>query len=178
MAKIALVVTGGVAAYKSAALTSALAKQGHDIQVVMTASALEFVGAATFAALSNRPVATKAFDSAFPLGPHIEIARWADLLVVAPATASWLAKAASGLADDLASTLYLAYSGTTLVAPAMNAEMWSHPAVRRNVEQLTHDGIQWVGPDEGWQACRTSGEGRMSEPEVIAKAIESQLAQD
>ena len=150
MSKIALLVTGGVAAYKSAAVVSGLAKQGHETQVVLTETALQFVGAATFAALSKRAPVTGMFDSRFPLGPHIELARWADLLVVAPATANWLGKAANGLADDLASTLYLAYPGTVLVAPAMNAEMWNHVAVRRNIAQLTADGVKWVGPDEGW----------------------------
>lgn len=175
MAQLVLVVTGGVAAYKSAAVVSGLVKQDHDVQVVLTDAALKFVGAATFAALANRPPVTCAFDSRFPLGPHIELARWADLLIVAPATANWLGKAAQGLADDLSTTLYLAYPGTVLAAPAMNAEMWNHVAVRRNVETLTADGVKWVGPDEGWQACRTSGEGRMSEPEAILKAIEALL---
>lgn len=175
MANIAIVVTGGVAAYKSAAVVSHLAKQDHQVQVVLTHAAQSFVGAATFAALANRAPVCDPGDPAFPLGPHIEIARWADLLVVAPATANWLGKAANGIADDLASTLYLAFPGTVLAAPAMNSEMWNHVAVRRNVEWLTADGVKWVGPDDGWQACRTMGEGRMSEPEAIVKAIEALL---
>lgn len=170
MPKVVVVVTGGIAAYKAAALVSLLVKQDWEVRVVMTASAEQMVAAATFAALSARPVVTDVFDPAFPLGAHIELARWADGIVVAPATANWLAKAAIGLADDLSSLLYLAFSGPTLVAPAMNAEMWAQPAVQRNVRQLLADGVHFVGPESGWQACRTDGAGRMSEPpEILAQ---------
>jgi len=171
MPKVVIVVTGGVAAFKSAALVSELAKEGYSLRVVMTDAAEKFVGAATLAALSGHPVVKNVFDPAYPLGAHIELARWAQLMVVAPATANWIAKAATGVADDLTSTLYLAYAGKTLMAPAMNAEMWNHPAVRRNVEQVQSDGVLTIGPDSGWQACRTQGQGRMSEPADIAKAV-------
>jgi phosphopantothenoylcysteine decarboxylase len=173
MARVVVVVTGGIAAYKAAALVSLLVKNDWDVRVVMTTAAQEMVGPATFAALSAKPVVTNMFDSAFPLGSHIELARWADVLVVAPATANWLAKAAHGLADDLSSLLYVAFAGPTLVAPAMNSEMWQHVSVQRNVRQLQADGVHFVGPDNGWQACRTSGDGRMSEPPEILARLQS-----
>lgn len=175
MPKVLVVVTGGIAAYKTAALVSLLVKQDCEVRVVMTEAAQQMVSAATFAALSARPVVTEVFDRAFPLGPHIELARWADVMVVAPATANWLAKAAVGLADDLSSLLYLAFSGPKLVAPAMNAEMWAHVAVQRNVQQLRADGVQFVGPTSGWQACRTDGAGRMSEPPEIWAQLQALL---
>ncbi len=170
MPKVVVVVTGGIAAYKAAALVSLLVKQEWDVRVVMSAAAQQMVAGATFAALSAGPVITEVFDASFPLGAHIELSRWADAIVVAPATANWLAKAAIGLADDLSSLVYLAFSGPTLVAPAMNAEMWAQPAVQRNVRQLLADGVHFVGPESGWQACRTDGAGRMSEPpEILAQ---------
>lgn len=173
MTKVVVVVTGGIAAYKAAALVSLLVKNQWDVRVVMTAAAQQMVGPATFAALSAKPVVTEMFDPAFPLGPHIELARWAEVLVVAPATANWIAKAAHGMADDLASLLYVAFPGPTLVAPAMNSEMWQHISVQRNVRQLQADGIHFVGPEHGWQACRTSGDGRMSEPPAIWARLQS-----
>jgi phosphopantothenoylcysteine decarboxylase/phosphopantothenate--cysteine ligase len=111
----------------------------------------------------------------FPLGPHIELARRADLMCVAPATANFLAKAAVGLADDLLSTLYLAFTGPVLVAPAMNTQMWLKAAVQRNVEQLRSDGVTIVDPDEGWLSCRDQGQGRMADPERICTAIATAL---
>lgn len=178
MAKVVVVVSGGIAAYKAAALVSLLVKNHWDVRVVMTAAAQQMVGPATFAALSAKPVVCDTFDPAFPLGPHIELARWADIMVVAPATANWLAKAAHGMADDLASLLYVAFAGPTLVAPAMNSEMWQHASVQRNVGQLQADGVHFVGPESGWQACRTSGEGRMSEPtEIFARLQILSIAQ-
>ena len=168
-------VTGGIACYKTAALVSQLAQAGANVSVAMTAAAEEFVGAATFAALSGRPVSTAMFDAAHPLGTHITLAQQADLLCIAPATANFLAKAASGAADDLLSTIYLVFSGPVLMAPAMNNEMWQKPAVQRNVAQLRDDGVQFIGPAEGWLSCRTRGVGRMSAPEEIFGAIESHL---
>ena len=118
-------------------------------------------------------MATDSFDSAaWPLGPHIELADGADLMVVAPATANLLSQFASGLASDLVSTLYLQVACPVLVAPAMSNIMWSKASVQRNVEQLRSDGCQFVGPEAGWLSCRQSGEGRMSEPEAILAAIE------
>lgn len=170
-------VTGGVAAYKSAALVSQLVQAGAGVQVVMSSAAEQFIGAATFAALTGRPVARHVFDGArHPLGAHIELAQRAELLCVAPATADFLAHAAQGLADDLLSTLYLCFTGPVLFAPAMNCEMWEKPAVQRNVRQLEQDGVRMIGPDEGWLSCRRLGRGRMSSPEAIAAAIQETLA--
>jgi phosphopantothenoylcysteine decarboxylase len=174
--EILIGVTGGIAAYKTAALVSQLVQSGIGVTVVMTADAKEFIGPATFTALTGRPVADRVFDAtAYPLGAHIELARKAKLLCVAPATANFLAKAASGLADDLLSTLYLAFKKPVLLAPAMNDEMWTHPAVERNVRQLRGDGVHFVGPDEGWLSCRTKGVGRMAAPENIFTAIDDLL---
>ncbi len=170
-------VSGGVAAYKAAALVSQLVQAGAGVTVVMTQAAHEFIGAATFAALSGRPVVDHIFDhAAYPLGAHIELARKAELLCVAPATANLMAKAAHGLADDLLSTLLLSFTGPVLMAPAMNCEMWDQPAVQRNVKQLVADGVHMVGPEEGWLSCRTRGMGRMSAPEKIFDAIGKLLA--
>lgn len=173
--KILMVITGGVAGFKAAALVSLLAKRKYQMQVVMSAAAQHFVAPATFAALAGSPVISEMFDKRFPLGPHIELARWADLMVVAPATAQWIGNAAHGLAGDLSSTLYLAFPKPVLVAPAMNAEMWAHPAVQRNIKTLQQDGVELVGPENGWQACRTEGSGRLSEAETIAQSIERLL---
>jgi len=165
-------VTGGVAAYKVAAVVSKLAQSGAGVSVVMTDAATEFVGAATFAALSGRPVATRIFDPAhFPLGAHIQLAKQAEVLCIAPATADFLAKMAHGQADDLLSTLYLAFQGAVLVAPAMNSQMWSHPATARNVQQVQDDGVQIIQPESGWLSCRDKGAGRMASPETILNAI-------
>lgn len=164
-------VTGGIAAYKTADLVSKLVQADNQVTVVLTTNGEKFVGSATFAALSGRPVATELFDSRYPLGAHIELARRAELLCVAPATAGFMAKAANGLADDLLSTLYLCYEGRVLFAPAMNCEMWHKPSVQRNVSQLREDGVEMVGPGEGWLSCRERGAGRMSEVSEILAAI-------
>ncbi len=171
MKEIIIAVTGGVAAFKAAALASQLVQDGFSVRAVMTPSAQNFVGSATFAALTGQSVVTETFDSQFPLGAHIELARSADLLCVAPATANFLAKAAHGIADDLISTLYLCFTGTVIVAPAMNCEMWDKAAVQRNVKQLQTDGIHVIEPQEGWLSCRTKGMGRMAAPEDIASVI-------
>lgn len=172
-------VTGGIAAFKTAALVSQLVQSGVHVTVVMTAAAERFVGKATFAALTGRPVATEIFDETqFPLGAHISLAQRARLLCIAPATANFLAKAAQGASDDLLSTLYLCFRGPVLVAPAMNCEMWQHPAVQRNVEQLGLDGVQIIAPEEGWLSCRQQGVGRMASPERIFEAIQQKLVQE
>lgn len=168
-------VTGGIAAYKTAALVSQLVQAGAGVTVVMTAAAKEFVGPPTFAALTGRPVATEVFSDDSPLGAHITLAAKANLLCVAPATANFLAKAAHGMADDLLSTLYLSFTGPVLLAPAMNCEMWAKPAVQRNVAQLRSDDMQFVDPEEGWLSCRTRGVGRMAAPEKIYAAIQQLL---
>ncbi len=167
-ANILLAVGGGIASYKSAVLCSRLVQLGHDVRVVMTKSAEQFVGSATFSALSGQQVATATFDSDhYPTGAHIELAKGLDLMVVAPATANLLGKLAHGIADDLTSTLYLQRECKVLLAPAMSSSMWAKPSVQRNIAQLQQDGCHFVGPDEGWLSCRAKGKGRMSEPEAI-----------
>jgi len=171
--QILIAVTGGVAAFKAATLTSRLVQSGHDVQVIMSHAAEKFVGRATFAALTGKPVVTDLFDPAFPLGAHIELARNSHLLCVAPATANFLANAATGRADDLISTLYLCFTGAVIVAPAMNCEMWDSPAVQRNVKTLRDDGVHFVDPQAGWLSCRTLGVGRMAEPDAIIDVIKT-----
>ena len=175
--EIVVGVSGGIAAYKAAALTSLLVQQGAGVTAVLTRNARRFVGTATFAALTGRPVATRSFDPAvFPLGGHIELAARADLIIVAPASADLLAKAAVGAADDLLTTLLLCAECPVLVAPAMNSAMWAKPAVQRNVRQIAADGMQIVEPGTGWLSCRQQGAGRMAEPDVIAAAAREVLA--
>ncbi|MEX2186531.1 MAG: flavoprotein [Pirellulales bacterium] len=175
--EIVVAVSGGIAAFKTASLVSALAQRGAGVSVVMTKSARRFVGPATFSALSGRRVATRVFGQTdHPLGAHIELAERGELLCVAPATANFLAKAATGLADDLLSTLHLAFEGPVLVAPAMNGAMWASAAVARNVATLRGDGVEFIEPEEGWQSCRRVGVGRMASPETILAAIEAKLA--
>jgi len=174
--EIVVGVTGGIAAFKTAALVSQLVQSGVGVSVVMTAAAERFIGAATFSALTGRPVARQIFDEAeFPLGAHITLAERAKLLVVAPASADFLAKAANGLADDLLTTLYLAFTGQVLLAPAMNTAMWEKPAVQRNITQLNADGVKFVEPGSGWLSCRQVGAGRMAEPETILATIRELL---
>jgi phosphopantothenoylcysteine decarboxylase/phosphopantothenate--cysteine ligase len=169
-------VTGGIAAFKTAALVSQLVQGGCGVTVVMTSAAEKFIGPATFAALTGRPVAREIFDEAnYPLGAHIMLAEKAELLVVAPASADFLAKAAQGLADDLLSTLYLAFTGRVLLAPAMNTAMWEKAAVQRNITQLRADGVRFVDPGSGWLSCRQVGAGRMAEPEAILAEIRGLL---
>jgi phosphopantothenoylcysteine decarboxylase/phosphopantothenate--cysteine ligase len=168
-------VSGGIAAFKTAALVSSLVQQGHGVSVVMTRAARKFVGPATFRALTGRPVVSDQFDRHYPLGAHIELADRAALLCIAPASADLLAKAACGLADDLLSTLLLSFTGQVLFAPAMNAAMWEKRSVQRNIETLRQDGYRFIGPQEGWQSCRRTGMGRMAEPQDIHRAIEQLL---
>jgi phosphopantothenoylcysteine decarboxylase len=171
-------VSGGIAAYKTAALVSQLVQLGANVSVVMTASAEQFVGRATFAALSGRAVATDVFDDEqYPLGAHIMLAQKAQMLCVAPATANFLAKAATGLSDDLLSTLYLCFRGPVLMAPAMNSEMWEKAAVQRNITQLREDGVEIIEPEDGWLSCRQKGPGRMASPERILGVIQERFAQ-
>ena len=173
--EILIGVTGGIAVYKTAALVSQLVQAGASVSVAMTQAATHFVGETTFAALTGRPVATDVFEHGYPLGGHITMAEKADLLCVAPATANFLAKAAHGIADDLLSTLYLCFAGPVLLAPAMNSVMWQKPAVQRNVQQLRSDGVQFVGPEEGWLSCRKKGIGRMASPETIFAVLQQTL---
>jgi len=166
-------VTGGIAAYKTAALVSQLVQAGAGVSVVMTRSATELVGPKTFEALTGRPVGLETFGPT--PHPHIELATRAELLCIAPATANFLAKAAWGLADDLLSTTLLAFDGPVVMAPAMNDRMWTKPAVRRNVAQLRDDGVHFVDPEEGYLSCGAHGAGRMALPETIFEEIRSLL---
>ncbi len=172
---VLLGVSGGVAAYKACELVRGLTKAGHTVQVVMSTAATHFVGPATFQALSGRPVATDQWQPLVANGmDHIDLVRTACALVVAPASANLLGRAANGLGDDLLSTLVLA-RGTvpTLFAPAMNREMWANAAVQRNVQRLRADGVRIAGPASGEQACGEVGEGRMIEPESIALELDA-----
>ncbi len=171
--EILIGVTGGIAAYKTAALVSKLTQAGAGVQVIMTRSAAKLVGPQTFEALSGRPVQLEVFGTGSH--PHIETARKADLFCIAPATANILAKAACGLADDLVSTVVLSFDGPILLAPAMNSVMWSKPSVRRNVAQLREDGFKFVEPEAGHLSCGEIGPGRMAEPETIFAAIAAEL---
>ncbi|HEY3808729.1 MAG TPA: bifunctional phosphopantothenoylcysteine decarboxylase/phosphopantothenate--cysteine ligase CoaBC [Steroidobacteraceae bacterium] len=170
--RILLGVTGGIAAYKSADLTRRLREQGAEVQVVMTAAAREFVTPTTFQALSGRAVRTDLWDAAHEAAMgHIELARWAELILVAPASADFLARLAHGLADDLLSTLALATAAPIAVAPAMNHQMWSNAATQANVALLQQRGVRVLGPGVGEQACGETGAGRMLEPlEIVAAA--------
>ncbi|MCH7687715.1 MAG: phosphopantothenoylcysteine decarboxylase [Planctomycetes bacterium] len=174
--EILLGITGGIAAYKSAELASKLVQAGAAVSVVMTKSAEKFIGRTTFEALTGRAVYRKMFTpQEHPQGEHIGLARRAELMVVAPASANSLAKFACGLADDLLSTLALTVTCPVLLAPAMNCEMWSKPSVQRNVAQLQADGFHIVGPGSGWLSCGEVGPGRMAEPQEIFKEIEKLL---
>ena len=179
--KILLIVGGGIAAYKALELVRLLKKAGADVRAVLTESGAAFVTPLSLAALTGHPVRMGLFlpDDETTMG-HIELSRWADLVVVAPATAGLIGKAANGLADDLASTTLLATDKRVLLAPAMNVRMWLHPAVQANVERLKgfagFHGVAVVGPDDGEMACGEFGPGRMAEPAAILAAIESLLA--
>ncbi|SDC27180.1 phosphopantothenoylcysteine decarboxylase / phosphopantothenate--cysteine ligase [Acinetobacter boissieri] len=169
---IVLAVTGGIAAYKSAILVRRLKDYGFDVRVVMTKGAQAFVTPLTFQALSGNPVHTTLLDPEAEAGMgHIELARWADLVLVAPASCDVIAKLAQGLADDLLSTIYLATKAPIWVAPAMNQQMWAAKATQRNLNTLNTDGVHVIVPDAGVQACGDVGLGRMPEPEVLAEQV-------
>ena len=170
--RILLGVTGGIAAYKSAELVRRLREQGAEVQVVMTEGAQHFVAPLTFQALSGRPVRSDLWDeSAEAAMGHIELARWADRVVIAPASADFLARLAHGLASDLLSTLCLATDAPIAVAPAMNRLMWANAATQANVATLRSRGVTILGPAEGEQACGETGAGRMVEPAAILEAL-------
>lgn len=168
--RILLGVTGGIAAYKSAELTRRLKDEGADVRVVMTKGAREFVTPLTFQAVSGNPVGTDLLDPAAEAAMgHIELARWADLVLIAPASADVIAKLAAGLADDLLTTLVLATAAPVLVAPAMNQQMYAHPATQANLATLKARGVLLLGPASGNQACGEVGPGRLLEPlELVA----------
>ncbi len=167
--RILLGVTGGIAAYKSAVLLRLLRSHGADVRVVMTHGAIEFVTPLTFQALSGKPVHTELMDlEAESAMGHIELARWADLILIAPASANFIARYANGFADDLLSTLCLATDAPVILAPAMNQQMWLNSATQENLDKLKTRGIRIFGPAEGDQACGEYGPGRMLEAEEIA----------
>lgn len=169
---IILAVTGGIAAYKSAILVRRLKDFGFDVRVVMTHGAQAFITPLTFQALSGNPVHTELLNPEAEAGMgHIELARWADLILVAPASCDSIAKFANGLADDLLSTLYLATKAQVWVAPAMNQQMWAAKATQRNLQTLVEDGVHVIMPDAGEQACGDVGLGRMPEPEDLARQV-------
>ena len=171
---ILLGVTGGIAAYKSPDLVRRLRERGAEVQVVMTRGAREFVTPTTFQAVSGRPVRTDLWDPAAEAAMgHIELARWADAVLIAPASADFLARLAAGLADDLLATLCLATEAPIAVAPAMNHMMWAHAATRANVATLTARAVRILGPAEGDQACGEVGEGRMLEPLELAERLQA-----
>ena len=170
--RILLGLTGGIAAYKAADLARGLIKEGADVQVVMTEAACQFVSPLTLQSLTGKPVFTSMWDERIGNGmPHIELSRDRDLIVVAPATADFIAKLVHGAADDLLATLCVARESRLMVAPAMNRQMWENPATQRNIQQLRNDGIVIEGPDSGDQACGENGMGRMSEPNQIVESI-------
>ncbi|MEQ1765949.1 MAG: bifunctional phosphopantothenoylcysteine decarboxylase/phosphopantothenate--cysteine ligase CoaBC [Methylotenera sp.] len=165
---LVLGITGGIAAYKAAELVRLLVKAGVNVQVVMTRAACQFITPVTMQALSGKPVFIDMWDSSISNGmPHIELSRAADAILVAPASADFLAKLVQGHADDLLSTLCLARDCPLLVAPAMNKQMWENPATQRNIKQLTADGVNILGPESGEQACGEVGLGRMLEAELL-----------
>ncbi len=166
---VVLGVSGGIAAFKAVEILRRLTERGAEVQVVMTRGAREFVAPLTFATLSGRPVHTEVWgDGNAPAVDHVVLADWADLLIVAPATAHTIGKFAAGLADDFLSTYFLAHRGRVLLAPAMETAMWESPAVRSNVETLTARGARLIGPGKGFLASGREGVGRMEEPETIA----------
>ena len=170
-------VCGGIAAYKVCHVVSQLAQHGYSVDVAMTSESLKFVGALTFEALSGRPVHTDLWDNPDSQDPqHIQLAQKAELILVAPTTANMIGKIAHGLADDLVSTLLLAAEPQKLLlAPAMNEQMWNNPAVQCNINLLQSRNIAMIGPESGWQACRTVGIGRMSEPDAMIQMVMSRI---
>lgn len=173
--KVILGVTGCIAAYKAAIILRRLQDAGAEVFPVMTRSACEFLGPKTLEALSGHPVVRELFPAQTPEIEHITLARRCDLLLVAPATANILAKFAAGIADDFLSTLYLSTTTPVVVAPAMNVEMWRHPATQGNLERIRERGVTVIAPAAGYQACGETGEGRLPEPEEIVAAVLNRL---
>lgn len=172
--KIVVGITGGIAAYKTPELVRLLKKAGHEVRCAATEHALEFVTRVSLETVSGAPLYSDLFASGRT--EHISLKDWGEMLVVAPATANIIGKVAGGIADDALSTLLLAFSGKPVImAPAMNCEMWAHPAVQRNIETLKGWGIRMVGPEEGELACGVNGMGRMSEPETIVQCVATML---
>lgn len=176
---ILLGVSGGIAVYKAAALTSKLVQAGANVKVIMTKSACEFVSPLTFQALSRNEVYTNTFEEPNPrVIAHIDAADWADLVIVAPATANVIGKLASGIADEMLTTTLLATTAPVWIAPAMNVHMYDHPAVQRNISVLYKDGYRFIEPSEGYLACGYIGKGRLEEPERIVQLAESYFSNE
>jgi len=172
--RVLLGVTGGIAAYKAVEIASRLCKRRAEVNVVMTASATKFVTPLTFRSITSRPVYTDMFEEPKVWNvEHIALAKWADVVLLAPATANIMAKMAVGLADDFLSTVLLAVTSPVFIAPAMNHAMYHHPATQKNRAILEQRGVRFIGPATGYQACGTEGDGRMSEPEEIVKELEA-----
>jgi phosphopantothenoylcysteine decarboxylase/phosphopantothenate--cysteine ligase len=177
MALVGLGVTGGIGAYKAVEVARLLDTRGHRVRVVMTRAATRFVGPLTFEAITRAPVITNQFARGTNVEiEHISLASEMDLLLVAPATANTLGKFANGIADDFLSALYLATRAPVVMAPAMNTQMWTHPAVRENLDRLRARGVGIVEPGEGYLACGWIGKGRLAEPAVVAEAADRALA--
>ena len=176
---ILLGVSGGIAAYKACALTSKLTQAGANVRVMMTENATEFVAPLTFQSLSRNPVYIDTFDEKDPKKiAHIDVADWADIVIIAPATANMIGKLANGIADDMLSTTLLATMATVYIAPAMNVHMYAHPAVVRNMKQLDAWGYHFIEPGAGYLACGYVGKGRLEEPESIIKVIDNHQSED
>ncbi len=178
--RLLVCVCGGIAAYKTASVVSRLVQSGAEVTVAMTEAAQRFVGPATFQALSGRPVFTSAWDQFDDADPqHVRLAAGLDAALVAPCTMNTLARLAGGFADDAVTTTLSAVDRArvpVLLAPSMNAEMWSQPATRRNIAMLSEDGFTIVEPASGWQACRRDGAGRLPEPEVLIASLADVIA--
>ena len=169
---VILAITGGIAAYKSALLARLLIKAGFEVRVIMTQGAQQFITPLTLQALTGNEVHTELLDTKAEAGMgHIELAKWADLIVIAPASANTLARLAMGMADDLLATVCLATTAPVMVAPAMNQQMWAHPAVQLNVQTLADMGYEMIEPDSGIQACGDTGSGRLPEPEILLRRV-------
>jgi phosphopantothenoylcysteine decarboxylase/phosphopantothenate--cysteine ligase len=176
--ELILAVCGGISAYKSADLCSKLVQAGAGVTVCMTRSGTEFVTPLTFQALSRRPVRTSTFELPDSSDPqHIALTEKADLMLIAPATANILAKAATGICDDLVSVMICAAACPVVFCPAMNNLMWSNPITHQNVQKLQNLGYRFIGPEEGWLACRSTGPGRMSEPAAILAEVTRMLTE-
>lgn len=170
--KVILAITGGIAAYKSALLARLLVKEGFEVRVIMTQGAQQFITPLTLQALTGNEVHTELLDTEAEAGMgHIELAKWADLVLIAPASANTLARLAMGMADDLLATVCLATTAPVMVAPAMNQQMWAHPAVQLNVQTLSDMGYEMIEPDSGVQACGDVGAGRLPEPEILLRRV-------
>ncbi|EGS33076.1 Flavoprotein [Megasphaera sp. UPII 135-E] len=174
---VVLAVTGGIAAFKAASITSLLRKQGAEVKCIMTAHATEFITPLTLREISGNPVATSLFGETPEFNvEHISLARWADIVVVAPATANIIGKIANGIADDLVSTVIMATQAPILLVPAMNSNMYANEIVQANLQRLSQYGYLSMEPDSGYLACGIEGKGRMPEPVDIIKEIEFQLS--